>query len=178
MKKLTMISYLFVVLLCIISLDVKITYAESDNANNSGVLTDAVERNGHYYKIFNMPMKWEDANKQCVSMGGHLATAETKEENEFIKEFFVSTVESNQDVWCWLGGVRDKKGIWHWVTGKMMTDYYDWVGGKPRENLQLGGSYLCLWKRKDGKWDNHGKMSKCLFMCEWESADKAHDSAL
>ena len=140
---------------------------------NSSVLNGAVEWHGHYYKVFAMPLTWKKAYELCQKMGGHLATAETKEENEKIKEIYLNG-EDNKG-WCWIGGERKGNGIWSWITGKTMVEYFDWVNGKPRENLQLGGPYLSMWGRYDGKWDNLGKREKKIFMCEWETAEDAHE---
>lgn len=140
---------------------------------NNSVLNGATEWRGHYYKVFAMPLTWAKADELCKKMGGHLATAETKEENEKIKEIYLNG-EGNKD-WCWIGGERTDSGIWRWITGKTMGEYFDWVRGKPRENLQLGGPCLCMWERYDGKWDNQGRRVKRAFMCEWESAEDAHN---
>lgn len=155
--------------------DIKFTYAETASVVNNVFLEDAVEYQGHHYKFYNMDMKWAAANEFCRSLGGHLATAETKDENEFIKKYFLDVTDNTQITWAWIGGVRDKNDIWHWVTGKSLTSYFDWTSGKPREVLQLGGDYMCLWSNYGGKWDNHGKRVKHPFICEWESADDAHD---
>ena len=146
-------------------------FATNYDEPQSGVLKGAAEWNGHYYKIIGMPLDWEAANAFCKKMGGHLATAETAEENEKLKEIFL---DNGQIDWCWIGGVRNKNNIWQWITGKTMAEYFDWAGGKPRESLQLGGPFLSLWKSKQGQWDNL-KSGKHAFMCEWESASDAHD---
>ena len=144
---------------------------DHDVASNS-VLKGAIEWRNHYYKIFNMPLAWEMANLYCKRMGGHLATAETEEENDKIKQIFL---DNGQLDWCWIGGKRNDNKIWKWVTGKTMAEYFDWAGGKPREGLQLGGPYLALWKRHYGQWDNLKKREKLAFMCEWESPYDAHE---
>jgi len=45
---------------------------------------DAVEFNGHYYKAFEEKMLWTEAKAYCESLGGHLATITSAEENDFI----------------------------------------------------------------------------------------------
>ena len=146
-----------------------------NNEAKSNVLKGATEWRNHYYKIFNMPLDWEMANIFCKKLGGHLATAETEEENEKIKQIFV---DSELHDWCWIGGKRNKNNIWQWVTGKTLVEYFDWVNGTPRPGLQLGGSYLCMWKRFHGQWDNLKKNKKLPFMCEWDSDRDAHESNL
>lgn len=58
------------------------------------VLDGATEWNGHYYKIFRMPMNWGRANAFCKSVGGHLATAETQAENEMLKKYSMRQIFS------------------------------------------------------------------------------------
>ena len=137
------------------------------------VLDGAKEWNGHYYKVFEMPMNWDGAYSFCQSMGGHLATAETQAENEMMKQLFLAKEGSSV---CWIGGKRDKQNIWRWVTGKIIADYFDWENGQPRSNLNAGGSSLCLRRSAKGKWDNLWSSDKNSFMCEWESASDAHES--
>lgn len=45
---------------------------------------DVVYFNGHAYKVFEQPMKWEEAKVFCESFGGHLATITSQAENDFI----------------------------------------------------------------------------------------------
>ena len=137
------------------------------------VLDGAKEWNGHYYKIFEMPMNWEGADSFCKSMGGHLATAETSAENEMMKQLFLSKEGGSK---CWIGGKRDKANVWRWISGKVIADYFDWANGQPRGNLSLGGSSLCLSRDDKGKWDNPRSSNTYPFMCEWESSSAVHES--
>ena len=139
------------------------------------VLDGAAEYNGHYYKIFDAPMHWKDAETFCRSMGGHLATAETADENTMLKQM---VIKHGGDSHFWIGGHREKNKIWRWVTGKVIADYFDWVGNKPRSGTSGGGDNLSLYRTEDGKWDNLGSLSDYPFVCEWESAQDAHESTL
>ena len=143
------------------------------SVSQAHVLDGAKEWNGHYYKIFEMPMDWESADSFCKSMGGHLATAETSTENEMMKQLFMSMEGSSA---CWIGGRRDKQRIWRWITGKVIADYFDWANGQPRSDGNAGGASLCLRRSDKGKWDNPWSSDKNSFMCEWENANEAHES--
>ncbi len=141
---------------------------------NAHVLDESMEWNGHYYKAFEMDMKWDDAAKFCQSMGGHLATAETREENEMLKHILEKKEGGYR---YWLGGVRDKKGIWRWVTGKVFGNYFDWTNGKQRAWNSGGGDYLAMDKTSKCQWTNlKGGSNEHPFLCEWESKEAAHDS--
>ena len=56
---------------------------------------DLVEREGHYYQLYCHAKTWEDAEKYCVSVGGHLATITSAGENDFLHQFIVSRGVSN-----------------------------------------------------------------------------------
>lgn len=137
------------------------------------VLDGAKEWNGHYYKVFEMPMKWDNADAFCKSVGGHLATAETQDENEMLKQLFLSKEGSSA---CWIGGKRDKQKVWRWISGKVIADYFDWANGQPRSDGNAGGSSLCLRRSQKGKWDNPWSSDEYPFICEWESVANAHES--
>lgn len=57
--------------------------ALSDNETESDVqtITDEV---GHRYQIFDTSMSWTDAEAYCESLGGHLVTITSEEEQKFI----------------------------------------------------------------------------------------------
>ena len=132
------------------------------------VLDGAKEWNGHYYKVIAMTMNWKNARNFCESIGGHLATAETIEENEFIKQIFIKSAKCD---YCWIGAYRDKQ-IWRWVTGVTMSDYFDWSNGK------LNYYTLGLSRKFNGKWETDNEYYTYYFICEWEKAEDAHDSTL
>ena len=140
------------------------------------VLDGAKEWNSHYYKVIQISLEWEQASKFCQSMGGHLATAETADENEFLKQIFFKNEGASR---CWIGGTRDKQKIWRWVTGKVIADYFDWSNGEPRSDGNVGGPSLCLSRNRNViKWDNLWSSNKYIFICEWERYEDAHDSTL
>ena len=142
----------------------------------ANVLDGAVDYEGHYYKVFEMEMTWANASEFCRSMGGHLATAETKAENEFMKDVFLNLSNSPR---CWIGGRKNKEtGIWRWVGGKVISSYYDWVGGKLRPSSSLGGNHICYWRDKKGQWDNLRGDNKYVFMCEWDDPALARESSM
>ena len=146
----------------------------SDTGSLSEILNGAAEWNGRYYKIFPMPMSWENAEKFCESVGGHLAAPETRAENEMLKQLFLKYDKNVKKIR--IGGYKEKNGLWHWVNGKWFANYFDWGNGQPR-----GERTLIFSRDIDGKWatvNDYGYASEYFFMCEWESAADAHDSTL
>ncbi|MCR5484651.1 MAG: leucine-rich repeat protein, partial [Clostridiales bacterium] len=74
---------------------------------------DAVAFNGHYYKAYNLPMTWEDAERNCEGVGGYLITIASKEENDFA---FNLIKQESQDYY-WLGATDNAfEDDWHWIT--------------------------------------------------------------
>lgn len=147
--------------------------------------SDAVEFNGHHYKAYDGPLSWRDAKTYCESLGGHLVTITSKEENDFILNLIK---ETNYTVY--LIGFTDEKeeGNWTWVTGEAVT-YTNWGintdGHSQPDNWYEpdGQNYGAIVSRytygmgAEGTWDDtfsdssngdycsNGSFS---FICEWE----------
>ena len=133
---------------------------------NSAVSSDAIEYNDHYYKVIDMNMSWKEAKAYCESLGGHLITITSKEEDDFvfgiINELFVGD--------CWFGATDEKvEGTWEWVTGEKF-EYTNWDSCQPDNDYDgtedyLGSYYGSAWNdfRNDDldveKW----------FICEWDN---------
>ena len=143
----------------------------TSSAGQAHVLDGAKEWNGHYYKVFEMPMNWEGADSFCKSIGGHLATAETSAENEMLKQIFNDANIQN----CWLGARRDNQKIWRWISGKIIADYFDWAtDSQPSSDDRFSAFYMT--RDYKGRWFTMVPSHECEFMCEWESASAAHES--
>lgn len=151
------------------------TLMSTCSVSQAHVLDGAKEWNGHYYKIFQMQMTWNDAKSFCESMGGHLATAETQAENEMLKTLVVKGA-NGQGKYYWIGGYETKQGIWKWITGKTIADYFDWVEYRSSFYGSYGEHKIRMYSSKDGKWDAGVTSSQYEFICEWESYDNAHES--
>ncbi|MBR1858728.1 MAG: C-type lectin domain-containing protein [Selenomonadaceae bacterium] len=134
------------------------------------VLDGAQQFKGHYYKNFENPMPWEDAEAFCKSMGGHLATAEDREEMIPIKK----AIESGGKSDYWIGGYITQRGIWKWVTGGTITDQ-NWHSGQP-DNYLEHKPRMYVYRGHNGEWSDARASDKYAFVCEWDSADQAHDS--
>lgn len=135
------------------------------------VLDGAQEWNGHYYKLIGMSMSWDKADKFCKSLGGHLATAETSDENEMIKNL-VLKYDNNRGHNYWIGGYN-KDSVWKWVTGRAIVDYFDWVG-QPNSGEGYG---ILLYTSEDARWLSHKYSLTVEFVCEWDSREAAHDDS-
>jgi thiol-disulfide isomerase/thioredoxin len=141
----------------------------------------------HDYQRIDVPMTWQEAKEYCERHGGHLATATSAEENQFIYENF------GRDHVCWLGATDEEdEGTWKWVTGEPW-DYENWFEGEPdngddtesgRENyLALGDSGPIVveggstFYRFGEKWNDHTASGEfrgtsiAYPVIEWEEHD-------
>lgn len=161
----------------IFSLTCFITVMSVCSVTQAHVLDGAIEWNGHYYKVFQMQMTWYDADKFCKSMGGHLVTAETQEENEILKRILWKS-ESNRYKQYWYGGFFNDNSGWMWVTG-VSINYSDWINGanfdksSPLWNPEVA---ISVWCGDNPQWSTSARFVKYCPFCEWESASAAHES--
>ena len=149
-----------------------------DYHNDSEIPEDAVEFNGHYYKVYNIGMTWAKAKEYCENRGGHLVTITSPEENAFVNNL-ITPLSKSADVMIGLSDI-DKEGDWTtWCTGEPVV-YSNWGDNEPdnRGGGQdicvivngtrgyKGGQFYCI----KGQWDDVGdKDYKLPFICEWEN---------
>ena len=76
-------------------------------------------------------LSFAEAEAFCVSLGGHLASIQSEEENtELLK------IAEQQSVWVWLGGAgQEEKGKWVWSDEKEWN-FTDWAFGEPNNEGQ------------------------------------------
>ena len=131
---------------------------------------DAVEFNGHYYKVYyNSTIGWHDAKTACEELGGHLATITNEEEDEFIY-----SLVSKENIECWLGGTDEiTEGVWKWVTGE------EWIyQNAVFDNCQNVQHYLVMNYEGIHIWDDQSEKEESDngllcgtegYVCEWEN---------
>ena len=131
--------------------------------------------NGHLYAIYSVNMNWYDAYKHCDSLGGHLVTITSQNEQDFINGLIESSeysAEIYEDYFFWTGGILN--GEWKWVTGEPM-EYTNWGSKEPDNggsyqwhialttNLVAGNTHNSI-----GKWEDLGHSRCDGIICEWE----------
>lgn len=131
------------------------------------------------YELIPGTCTWEEANRRCQQMGGHLATITSQEELNQI----ISLAEQNDCKYIWLGGYTsydyDGNVFGHWITGEDFSFQY-WGEGQPSRQ-DLDGTpewYIMLWYVHDTwTWNDQrndpAAVSKALnqnmcFVCEYE----------
>ena len=131
--------------------------------------------NGHRYQLFDTSMSWNEAEAYCESLGGHLATITSEEEQAKIEELLTIGTRNSY----WLGATDElTNGEWLWVTGEDFS-YENWANGQPDNSYNGSESYLGI-SRINQSWADANEWNDFLidalstnggFICEWESLD-------
>ncbi|XP_046707149.1 galactose-specific lectin nattectin-like [Silurus meridionalis] len=100
------------------------------------------------FRIFTTETSWNDAEQNCVNMGGHLASVHNKEEYAFIQGLILKITLSNKLTWIGANKI-DTVSIWFWSDGSTF-DYTFWSPGQP-DNLMVEN---CLQMNYGGCWNN------------------------
>lgn len=154
---------------------VTVLFTAVNGAATRNIPSTALKFGDNYYQLYDNSMTWTQAEKYCESLGGHLATITTADENNFIKELIVN--QGNKKTY-WLGASdAEKEGAWKWVTGERFL-FSDWENGDPnndRRKTDEGEDYLEIvssLRWNDGEEDGDGAGNYALnnhgFICEWD----------
>lgn len=111
------------------------------------------ESHNSRYEVIKADISWEDANRECINKGGHLATITSYEEEQKI----IAVAESSGIQRLWIGGytTNDQNGnaVGHWVMGEPFV-YQNWYSADEPSRFDSDNAaefYLMLWKI-DGRW--------------------------
>ena len=130
---------------------------------------------GHTYKVFDESMAWHEAKQYCETLGGHLATVTSQEEQNFV----ASLIGLGNKGYYWLGATDENiEGSWGWVTDEPF-EYTHWDWGEPNnlsyEDFRSAEGYLEInashyrWNDIKNVGDTIIPLSHIGFVCEWES---------
>lgn len=141
---------------------------------------DALEYDGHYYRLYDLECGWEEAREYCENVSGHLVSITSQEEQTVI-ENLINTGTKNS---YWMGGYRNSSGDWEWITDETFL-YTNWSSSQPdnytgTENAlmlyrSLNPKITCQYGQWndvnfDGTCDNEDffGISNFGFICEWD----------
>ncbi len=121
-------------------------------------------------------LSWEEAKRYCESLGGHLVTITSPEEQNFINNILSDSY--NNLYWI---GAKKVNNLWSWVTGEPFA-YVNWAEDEP--SSQTNENYVHIYAKSDSNGNNKGEWnntlsfydssssfystSNCGFICEWE----------
>ena len=94
--------------------------------------TEAEGGNGHWYAIRPLGQVWSVARSNCASIGGHLATITSVEEDDFLKNMMLEDgLSSTYQIGGFQSSTNDEPGgNWRWVTDEPMV-YVNWNPDAP-----------------------------------------------
>lgn len=130
---------------------------------------DAFEWNEHHYYLYDNCSSWDEAEKFCEELGGHLATFTSQEENDAVYRFLLS--RGYKSAYFGLSD-QNTEGTFLWVTNET-TEYTNWHRGEPNAENSSEDYAMFYYKFSDGQW-NDGDFggatvgSGVIFICEWE----------
>ena len=141
------------------------------------------EFNGNLYAIFELNKSWEDCKTYCESLGGHLATITSAEEQAFLNTTVLPHGTKNT---YFVGLTRaDAFSSWQWVTGEPVT-YYNWDSGEPNYDHE---HWVHIYRKLKplGTWNNTKNyvegttpystyMAGCI--CEWDTGAPTYYNVL
>ncbi|UCG03870.1 MAG: lamin tail domain-containing protein [Candidatus Heimdallarchaeota archaeon] len=129
------------------------------NRSNTLITHGGVFFKGNEYKLFTESKTWGEAKAACESLGGHLVTITSQEENDFV-----------QSLAGWrahIGLYEPSPGNWVWITGEPYGPYTNWGGGQPSNS---GGveDYAEIMMDLNGVWNDIADYHVRQYVCEWE----------
>lgn len=134
---------------------------------------------GHRYQLVTEKLQWEAAKAKAESMGGHLATITTKEENDWVSKNILPQIKKTADDSfsdrIYIGASQKAaKDPWKWVTGEPFS-FQPWMGNFP--DNKSGGGVVATASPKG--WDDvQWNFSAQCFLVEWDDTAPAKPAPL
>ena len=134
-------------------------------------LLDGVQQfNGHYYKVFDFGMTWDDAKIFCENLGGHLVTITSQQEQNFVNRMIA---DYGNKKYYWFGASKDSFKNWNWVNGEQIN-YKNWQINQPdnkngHENAIMTYKDNFGWNDLNSDGYSGGMIPDFGLICEWDS---------
>ena len=106
--------------------------------------------NGHRYYLLESGMTWTDAEAFAVTLGGHLATINDSDENEWVRTNILGFDATDRRGWI---GFNDQniEGTFEWSSGET-PGFTNWSGGEPNDGA--GGEDYAEMLGSNGLWND------------------------
>ncbi|XP_030608893.1 ladderlectin-like [Archocentrus centrarchus] len=108
------------------------------------------------------PLSWAKAEKNCMSLGGHLASVHNFMEYHELQRLILSASHEYKETW--IGGTdAQEENQWFWSDGTTFH-YTKWCSGEPNNS---GGRQHCLRMNHGGEkcWDDFGCYAQKPSVC-------------
>lgn len=164
-----------------------VVISNEETKNNSNLLSEVIKEHsilnslvhlslrgrwtmneGSYYYFGNDLKNWNDAAKECETLGSYLAEVDSSSEMEFLQTLSKSPLNKYSQNLIWLGGSDiNYEGSWVWRRGNRKMEYTNWNLNEPngytRENcLQAHGP--------EGHWNDLFCGVQIPYVCEADVA--------
>lgn len=143
---------------------------DSEIQVNLNIPGDALKVGTHSYYVYSNCSSWEEAESYCESLGGHLATIGSEEENSALFNYVRSEFGGN----AYFGfSDNETEGNWRWITGES-NGYTNWHSGEPNGESSREDYAMFYYKFDDGTWNDGDFNGSTVngdknFICEWDS---------
>ena len=161
------------------------TYASENSSSNvdSSLFFSCSERktfNGHTYQIIDRNMNWTRAKAYCESLGGHLVSINSKEEQTFLTSIIRNNETSggyiiglyydyNDDIWKWADGSLLTYTNWNRYerNGEIISMPDNWNGEEYYGHMFTSKTVHSDWISYKGMWNDAEDYVE-PFICEWD----------
>jgi len=128
-----------------------------------------LSHNGHHYQVVEQGMSFSNALKHAESVGAHLATITSQEEQEWLERVMPPFIQQVSARMVTLGAIREK-GVWRWITGEPF-EYTRWASGpKDQEPEKTFVLKMTLGSEPVLGWGSGYETAGRSFIIEWDAA--------
>ena len=138
---------------------------------NAQIPADAVEWNGHYYKLFKTAVTHPVALMECKNKGGHLVRIENSDENKFVNRLVVTQMAPRRaffDGWVYVDGTDSaKENSWIYSDGTPAI-YLNWLPGGPHNDPRYDEDCLAMAPNTSAEFGDVMPGVALWYICEWD----------
>ena len=113
--------------------------------------------NSQCYKPLHGTYTWNEAQTHCRNYGGHLASIQSYQENDFIYKLMGGVA-------TWIGGYKHLTWFWIWDDG-VKWSYTNWNAREPSGD----GRCLEMFRGWNGRWNDKPCHYKIQAICKMRS---------
>ncbi|KAM4536909.1 ladderlectin-like [Odontesthes bonariensis] len=118
--------------------------------------------NGRLFIYISTPMTWAQAERNCISLGGNLASVHSAQEYHGIQRLILRATSAFKETWIG-GSDAEEEGVWLWANGSSFK-YTHWCKGEP--NNAGKGQHCLKMNHSDSKcWDDYGCDTRLPSVC-------------